>query len=143
MPDLPRYTVGKVIRTYKGRLSTERKPGSSQKTGFQNANLAVCIRQSYRRNPNLFERTVANQFGTSKAMKVSDRDQEEERRAKSRTRKLYDFFTKFDCCVMNDETYCVADVIQIPGQEFYVASQGGKIAEQLRPETLATTPRHF
>ncbi|KAF2892100.1 hypothetical protein ILUMI_14073 [Ignelater luminosus] len=136
MTDLPRYTVGKVIRTYKGRLSTERKPGSSQKTGFQNTNLAVWIRQSYRRNPNLFERTVANQFATSKAM-------EKERRAKSRARKLYDFFTKFDCCVMEDETYCVADVIQIPDQEFHVASQGEKIAEQLRPETLTNTPRHF
>ncbi|KAF2882220.1 hypothetical protein ILUMI_23943 [Ignelater luminosus] len=138
---LPRSTVGKVIRTYKERLSTERKPGSGRKTGFQNTNFAVRIR----RNPNLSERTVANEFGTSKAtvhpvkvkaglktykiQKVPDRDQEKERRAKSRARKLYNaFFTKFNCCVMDDETHCVADFSQIPSQEFYVASQRGKPA---------------
>ncbi|KAF2878760.1 hypothetical protein ILUMI_27411 [Ignelater luminosus] len=95
---LPRSTVGKAIRTYKERLSTERKPGSGRKTGFQDTNLAVRIKQSYRRNPNLSERTVGNKFGTSKAtvhrvkvkaglktykiQEVPDRDQEKERRAR-------------------------------------------------------------
>ncbi|KAF2884270.1 hypothetical protein ILUMI_21891 [Ignelater luminosus] len=89
---LPRCTVGKDIRTYKERLYIERKPG------FLDTNLAVRIRQSYRRNPNLSERTVANTFGTSKAtvhrvkvkaglkiykiQKVPDRDQEKRIRAK-------------------------------------------------------------
>ncbi|KAF2881103.1 hypothetical protein ILUMI_25069, partial [Ignelater luminosus] len=68
---LPRSTVGKVIKTCKERLSTERKSGSGRKTKFQDTNLAVRIRQSYRRNSNLSECTVANKFGTSKATKPS------------------------------------------------------------------------
>ncbi|KAF2902804.1 hypothetical protein ILUMI_03382 [Ignelater luminosus] len=120
-------------------------------------NLAVRIRQSGRRNPNLSERTVTNKFGTSKAtihrvklkaglktykiQKVPDWDQEKKRRAKSRARKLYnDFFTKCDCCVMDDETYCVADISQIQGQEFYVASQRGKVAEQFKTRKASKYP---
>ncbi|KAF2894887.1 hypothetical protein ILUMI_11291 [Ignelater luminosus] len=111
------------------------KPGSGRKIGFQDTNLAIRIRQFYRRNLNLSEHTVANKFGTSKAtlhrvkvkaglktykiQKVPDGDQEKERRAKCRARKLYnDFFTKFDCCVMDDETYCAADISQILDQEY-------------------------
>jgi len=33
---------------------------------------------------------------------------------------------------MDDETYCVADFSRIPGQEYYVAEQKGRIDEKFK-----------
>lgn len=36
---------------------------------------------------------------------------------------------KFDCMVMNDETYVKTDFKQLSGQEFYMATKRGNVAE--------------
>ena len=46
-------------------------------------------------------------------------NEEKEIIIKSRVRKLYaEYLTKFEYCVMDDETYYVSELNQIPGQEF-------------------------
>ena len=158
--NLPRSSVEKVLRCYKGTLTIERKPGSGRKRGFQNKNLAKKIKAAFKTNPNIFEQKLAKKLSTTKSMvrrvklnsglktfkvqKVPDRTPEKEKVAKSRARKLYtNFFRKYDCCVMDGETYVVADFKQIPGQEFYVASQKDNVNPKHKCKMASKNPQKY
>lgn len=81
---------------------------------------------------------------SSKVQKVANRSEEQQLRAKTRARKLYDnFLTKFSCVVMDDETYCKADFKQLPGQEFYVAAGRGQAPEANKTQKLSKFPKKY
>lgn len=51
--------------------------------------------------------------------------------------------TKFDCVVMDDETYVKADFKQLPGQEFYTASGKGRVADIFKTIKLSKFPKKY
>ena len=114
----------------------------------------------FEKNPNLSTRKVAQKAGclkifvervkkqanlkTYKVQKVPDRNAVKNQEAKNRSQKLTsDFFTKFDCCVMDDETYVLADFAQLSGQEFYVAGSRGNVDEEFRTKKQSKFPKKF
>lgn len=144
--NVAKSTVTKVIKVFGERLSTTRKPGSG---GNRKPVAAVTNRRvasAFMRNPNLSVRDVANKLGISsttvheakkrsglstyKKVVTPNRNDKQNLTAKTRSRKLYTtMLTKFDCVVMDDETYVKADFRQLPGQEYYTATGRGKVAE--------------
>jgi hypothetical protein len=93
------------------------------------------VTTAYKNNPLLSVRDVAKRYGipkttvgrikekcslrTYKKYKKPNRDQIQNFKAKSRSRKLYDNFLRKRSCIMDDETYCKADFQQLPGQSYY------------------------
>ena len=131
----PYSTVNLVLKNYYERLTVERSKGSSRKRQPVSAKKEQRILQLFKENLNISTRDVAKKVNMSqcyiqkakkraalksfKAQIGPDRNSVQNRTAKARSRRLYDtMLTKYDCVVMDDETYCKADFKQIPGQEF-------------------------
>lgn len=139
---IPKTTIQNVLSKFQESCSVQRKSGSGRKSGSADQKLAKEVVAKFKQNPNLSLRDVADKVGTSSAtvhrikrreglrsfhvQKTPDRTAEKTQVAKSRSRLLYEnFLTKYDCCIMDDETYVKADFNQLPGQEFYVAKKRG------------------
>ena len=81
---------------------------------------------------------------TYKAQKVPDRNPAKNLEAKNRARKLKSsFIKKYSCCIMDDETYVLADFSQLPGQKFYVADARGNVEEKFRTQKQTKFPKKF
>lgn len=79
-----------------------------------------------------------------KVQKVPDRNAVKNKEAKTRAKALQkNFLEKYSCCVMDDETYVLADFSQLPGQEFYTADSRGNVEEQFRVKKQSKYPKKF
>ena len=70
-----------------------------------------------------FVRKVKTEAGlkTYEVQKVPDRNSKRNLEAKERVKVLQsDFVRNYDCCIMDGETYVLANFLQLPGQELYV-----------------------
>ena len=109
-------------------------------------------------NPKLSSRDVAKkvQMSQSYVQKVKsradlksykgqaapNRDAKQNLSAKRRARKLYnDLMTKFECVVLDDETYIKADFKQIPGQEFYTSKSRRDAPEDCKVKKRSKFPK--
>ena len=64
---------------------------------------------------------------TYKVQTVPDRNANKNLEARRRAKMLkLNYFQEKMCCVMDDETYVLCDFSQLPGQEFYTASERGR-----------------
>ena len=130
---IAKSTVSDVLNRFSERLSLDRKLKISSNKGAQDRQLASKVVTHYKRNPKISSRDIAKKLKVSqsyvqkvkkraglksfKAQITPDRNTNQNITAKSRSRKLYDnLLTKFDCLVMDDETYCKANFAQIPEQ---------------------------
>lgn len=156
-----RNTVRRVIIRYKETLSVDRKPGSGGRTHSTDAETVKKVLTAIKRNPNASERDLAKKFGIGqttvnkikqdhgiksfKVQKVPDRAPEKLLVIKKRSRKLYDeYLTKTDSClILDDETYVKANYQQLPGQEYYCATERGKVAEQFKTRKVTKYPKKF
>lgn len=155
-----RETVSKVIKKFHKDLTVGRKHGSGAKKGIRNQKTATKVTSLFKKDPGLSTRKVAQKAGCSKTFvervkkqkqlrtykvqKVPDRNAVKNEEAKKRAQKLKrDFFSKFHCCVMDDESYVLADFKQLPGQEFYVADSRGNVDEEFRTMKQAKFPKKF
>lgn len=153
-------TVKRVMSRYKNGLSTQRKSGSGGKKGPRDKKLAKTIAQKFNQKPNTSVRDMAKKTGASKSFvqkvkkyynlhtykvqKVPDRSEEKNKVAKRRARQLYtQYLTKFDCVVMDDETYCKADFNQLPGKEFYTAFKRGGVSNKFKQKKVSKFPKQY
>lgn len=153
-----RSTVGNVIKNFKNTLTIERKKGSGRKAGPISKSKDKAVVASFTRNPNVSVRDVAKKINMSKSyvqkvkkraglqtFKVGvspNRDEKQNTVAKTRARKLYDqWLPKFDCIVMDDETYIKADFKQIPGQEYCTAKDKKLVPDKFKKKMLSKFPK--
>jgi transposase len=153
-------TVSSAIKRYQESFNLQRKHGSGRKKGFHNAKKAKEIVAKLQQNPNLSNRKLADKVKTSEAtvrrvkksvgmktykvQKIPDRNAEKNLEAKNRARKLKcEFFQENECCIMDDETYVLADFSQLPGQEFYSAVGRGSIDKKFRTKNKSKFPKKF
>ena len=153
-------TVTNVIKVFGERLSTARKSGSGGNRKPKAAETTKRVAGSFKRNPNLSLRDAANKLGVSsttvhrakkraglstyKKVVTPNRDDKQNTTAKARSRRLYTtMLTKFDCVVMDDETYVKADYKQLPGQEFYTAKGRGKVADIFKHMKLSKFAKKY
>lgn len=155
-----RQTVSRVIKKYKEQLTIKRKSGCGRKSGFSDRKKAEKIKRIFAKNPNVSGRKVAHLANCSetsvrkvkkeaglktyKVQKVPDRNSKKNLDAKKRAKVLQrDFIRNFECCTMDDETYVLADFLQLPGQEYYVADTRGNVAEECRVQRSSKFPKKF
>lgn len=155
-----RNTVSRAIKKYREDLTIDRKSGSGRKKGLTDIRKAKQIEQQFQRSPNTSNRKAARKYKCSdffvrsvkanaklksyKVQKVPDRNAVKNLEAKKRARKLKsNFIKKYSCCVMDDETYILADFSQLPGQAFYVADARGNVEEQYRTKKQTKFPKKF
>lgn len=157
---IAKSTVTSVLKKYKETLSIDKKKGSGRKKGFVSQKKAKSVLAALKRNPGLSVRDVAKKVCMSssyvqkvrkqaglQSFKVNaapNRNDKQNKTAKTRARKLYDqVINKFDCIVMDDETYVKADFKQIPGQQFYSAKKRGLVAENFKIKKLDKFPKKY
>lgn len=153
-------TVKTVISNYKKGLPVSRKKGSGRKPEFSNPKVAAKVKRLFKQNPNTSVRDMADRAGTSKStvqrikeksklktyrvQKVPDRSDEKQLVAQMRARKLYErYLTKFDCCVMDDETYVKADFKQLPGHEYYTSPKKGNVPSKFKEKKISKFPKQY
>jgi transposase len=156
----PQSTVCSVLKKFRERLTVERKSGSGGKQGVKDKRKEARVLPLFTANPKLSSRDVARKVQMSqsyvqkvksraglksfKAQAAPNRDARQNLSAKQRARKLYDnFLTKFSCVVMDDETYIKADFQQIPGQEFYTATNRKDAPEDCKIKKRSKFPKKF
>lgn len=113
-----------------------------------------------KKNPALSVRDVAKKMQVSssfvqkvrkakglRSFKVNpapNRNDKQNKVAKTRARKLYDKVIKnFDCIIMDDETYVKADFKQIPGRQFYTAKKIGEVDNKYKEKKLDKYPKKY
>lgn len=153
-------TVKRTIKRYKEAKPLSRTPGSGRSKGPRNLTAARKVKQLFTRNPGTSIRDAAEKAATStsfvqrtkkfynlrsyKVQVVPDRSEEKELEAQRRARKLYRrYLTKFDCVVMDDETYCKADFKQLPGHEYYTASKKGGVSPKFTTQQHTKFPKKY
>lgn len=151
---ISKSTVANILNNFHERLTIDRKSGSGRKSG------PVCrinekkVLKNFEQNPNVSVRDVAKKIGVSasyvqkvkkrnglktfKVQKAPNRDKKQNFKAKSRARDLYrNFLTKFECVILDDETYVKTDFHQIPGQEFFTCANKFNIEEKYKQKKLS------
>lgn len=142
-------TVSNVLKRFNTNLNLHRKVGSGRKNGFVCPQKAKKVVALLEKNPGLSNRKLAEKMKCSeylvrkikinaglkvyKVQSVPDRNATKNKEAKNRARNLkINFISKFECCVMDDETYVLSKFSQLPGQEFYTAKERGGVEETYR-----------
>lgn len=155
-----RQTVSRVIKVYNERRSIKRKAGSGAKKGITDPQLASKIVSLLNKNPNLSNRKAALKANCSdffvrkvkryeglksyKVQKVPDRNSKKNLDAKSRAKELLrNFINKYECCIMDDETYVLADFSQLPGRSYYVADGRGNVDDQFKFQKKTKFPKKY
>lgn len=155
-----RITVSRVLQKFERVLNVTRKIGSGRKRGFVCPEKAKKVVALLEKNPALSNRKLAPKAGCSeylvrkikadaglksyKVQSVPDRNATKNLEAQSRAKKLKaDFFSKFDCCIMDDETYVLSKFSQLPGQEYYTAKERGQVEEKFRTKQRSKFPKKF
>lgn len=153
-------TISRVIKRFKEDLLIDRKKGSGKKKGPHDRKKAKNVVTILKRDPSISGRKLARKadcsesfvrrtkkeagLKTYKMQKVPDRNAVKNETAKQRAKKLNkDFVKKFQCCIMDDETYVLADFSQLPGQEFYTADSRGNVAEKFKAKKITKFPKKF
>lgn len=155
------YTVSRVVKKFKAIKSTQRKPGSGKKPGFDNESLAKKVITATQRHPNYSFREIAQKFGVShslvakvlrrggmksyKVQKHANRNDDQAQRAKTCARKLYDkrLRGKDVCIIMDDETFVVGDFRQLPGLSFYKAKYCFGVKRDFKYKFLSKFPQKY
>lgn len=144
----PYSTVNSVLKRFYERLSIDREPGCGRKGKPVDGKKEKKVVQLFKSNPKMSSRDMAKKIRMSqsyvqkaksraalrsfKAQSGPDRSAAQNISAKKRSRRLYDLMlTKHDCVVIDDETYCKADFKQIPGQEFYTATDRQSVPDNI------------
>ena len=144
-------TVSVTIKSFKENLNVGRKVGSGRRKGFVSPETSRKVVASLQKNPGLSNRKVATKSGCSeglvrkikteaglktyKVQTVPDRNANKNLEARRRAKMLkLNYFQEKMCCVMDDETYVLCDFSQLPGQEFYTASERGGSKNNLGPK---------
>lgn len=139
-------------------MTIDRKPGSGRKQGPHDIGKAKKIECILKRAPNtsgkkasrvaqcsdyLVRKVKANAgLKTYKVQKIPDRNAVKNLDVKSRARKLKsNFMQKYSCCIIDDETYVLADFKQLPVQKFYVADARGNVEAQFRAQKQTKFPK--
>lgn len=153
-------TVSRVIKRFEERLTTDRKPRSEGKSIPYNTKNHNRVVGAFNRNPNASVRDVAKKLHLSrsfvqkaktkaglrtfKVQKAPNRDEKQNKSAKTRARKLYlNMLTKVECCIMDDETYVKADFKQIPGNLFFTAKDKFSVPEHVRTQKMSKFAKKF
>lgn len=153
-------TVSDVLKRFEEDLSVTRKVGSGRKKGFVSPQKTKKVVVLLKKNPGLSNRKLAEKVSCSeylvrkikineglktyKVQTVPDRNAVKNLEAQRRARKLKaDFFQKFNCCIMDDETYVLSKFSQLPGQEFYTAKERGGVEEKFRTKQKSKFPKKF
>lgn len=151
-------TVSRVLNRYKEGLTVARKPGSGGEHGQSDENSARKVLRAFSQDPKVSTRSVAKSVRKSrsfvqkvkqraslrsfKAQTAPDRDAKQNFTAKSRSRKLYESkITKYECIVMDDETYCYQNFKYIAGQDFYTAASRQDAPESCKIKTKSKFPK--
>lgn len=152
-------TVSNVLRRYNETLSVDRAQGSGKKSGPVDKKLHQSILRSFRNSPGSSYRDRAKKFGTSigyiqktakragyksfKAIKVPNRNEQQNLTAGIRARRLYDqYLTKFSgCWIQDDETYVKLYKAQIPGHKNYMSKKRLEVADKHKFIKLDKFPR--
>lgn len=157
---VPKSTVTKVIKNFDNTLTVTRKKGSGRKKGPASKKTEKAVVDAFKKNPNLSVRDVAKKVKMSssyvqKAKKraglssykvnvAPNRNDEKNATAKTRARLLYNnFLTKYDCVILDDETYIKSDFKQIPGKEYYVAKEKGGVPPKFKAKKLTKYPKKY
>lgn len=155
-----RKTVSKVIGNYKTRLNVLRKIGSGRPEGFRSPKKIRKAISLLETKPNISNRQLSVKIGycesmvrkikkksglkTYKVQTVPDRNASQNVTAKERAKLLKKkFFKPKTCCVMDDETYVYCNFCQLPGQEFYTATNRGNVEEHFRTKKKSKFPKKF
>lgn len=146
---IAKSTVTKVLKNFQQRLTLKRKVGSGGNHDSRFVAERKKVIKEFKKKPNISVRDVAKKVKMSpsfvqkvkksaglKSFKVGvapNRNDSQNKSAKSRSRKLYDTMLKeYDCIILDDETYCKADFKQIPGLQFYTSLQRGNVADRFK-----------
>lgn len=157
---IAKSTVQNVLANYNNTFSIERKDGSGRKPGSGNKNQSAKVARTFKVKPNASVRDVADKLSipkstvhnikkklglkTFKVKSVPDRDENKEKIAKQRARRLYEgYLTKNQCIVMDDETYVKADFRQLPGQEYYVSKFLGDVDRKYKERKITKFPKKY
>lgn len=101
----------RILERYIEECTQDRETGSGRKKGSVDKIKAAKVKRLWKLRGNISVWDTALRIGTYKVQKVADRTFEKNQEAKIRARKLCeDFVTKFNCCVMENETYVKADL---------------------------------
>jgi len=158
--NISQSAVSKIIRRFNENLGVTRKVGSGRKEGFSSPKKVSKVVALFTKDPGMSERRVAKKvkcsktkvgrvkskagLKTYKVQKVPDRNATKSLEARGRAKKLQmEFFQKFPCCIMDDETYVLSKFSQLPGQAFYVANERGGVAEEFRTQQKSKFPKRF
>lgn len=157
----PESTCRRVIKKYKESLSVDRVPGSGRKPGLSNPALAQKVVKYAEKYPNSSVRLIALKLDTSKSwvqkvlringlrsykvQKSTNRSDQQARRAKVRSRKLYDTLLRGQnrCILMDDESYVVSDFAQLPGRSFYRSRYRFGVKRQFKYQRLSKFPGKY
>lgn len=157
---IAKSTVTSALKKYNETLSIDKKKGSGRKKGFVSQKKSKSVIAALNRNPGLSVRDVAKKVNMSssyvqkvrrqaglhsfKVNAAPNRNDKQNKTAKTRARKLYDkVIRNFNCIVMDDETYVKADFKQIPGQQFYTAKKRGLVPEKFKEKKLDKFPKKY
>lgn len=155
-----RNTVSRVVKQYNDLRTINRSPRIGIKNHISDPKKARNIISLLKKNPNLSNRKVAvkvkcsefmvrtvkknNGLKSFKVQKVPDRNSRKNEVAKERAKLLSrNYIQKYNCCIMDDETYVLGDFSQLPGQEFYVADARGNVDEKFRTQKKTKFPTKF
>lgn len=153
-------TVSNIIKKFNDNLTIGRKNGSGRKRGFVSPRKGKQAIALLEKNPGLSNRKVAEKVGCSeglvrrfkkdaglktyKVQTIPDRNSSKNLEAQKRAKKLQlEYFQKYKCCIMDDETYVLSKFAQLPGQEFYTAKERGGVEEQFRTKLQSKFPKKF
>lgn len=143
-------TVSRIINRFLQSNTIQRNKGSGRKPGPANKKLIKKFRRSLASNPGLSDKDRAIKYNISrstvqkwrtrfgyksyKVIKAPNRNDKQNKTAKSRARKLYDkLLTKHDGCILlDDETYVKLDFKQIPGKNYYVSKFRGNVDNKFK-----------
>ena len=112
------YTISRVIQHFSQTKLIKHKSGGGRKEGFKDIKLVRKLVNSFKNNPSLSLRERAKIYGFShsfvakvrnkhgfhyfKAQKVANRSETQQKRARTRGRKLYDNFISKNFCIIED-----------------------------------------
>lgn len=155
-----RQTARNVILKFKRDLCIKHNKGGGP-NGFRNPKIVQKVIAAWKQKPSLSLRDMARKFGISKSLVerikkkhnlktfkvkiVPNRDEKGTKTARIRARKL--LFHKLNnfkgCIIMDDETYCKSDYLQLPGQRFYIADKRGNVADKFKYKKLSKFAKKY
>lgn len=148
--NLPVSSVSYIIKKFGETNTIHNLPKSGRKKGSFDQEKSRRVMEIIKKKRELSVRDIAkkaktsigmvqrvkarNNLKTYKKQKQPKRDEKQSSKAKTRTKKLYDFVNqrKNHCIIMDDETYVKLDFKTLPGPQYYTIPKGSKIPRKDR-----------